>query len=258
MKRLTTLFAVLLAAAATLAAQGPVQSGRVWGGPGLGIVGAWPATRTPVTGAPYSGVETTQIQQTLQNGDQIDRKQRSKVYRDSQGRVRMEHAVTNPGNGQTHTQITIFDPVAGFVYALNPHRKIAFSKAVAPTPAGPGSKGRARRGPGGAEVKTEDLGGQTINGLAATGTRTTETIAAGAIGNQQPIQIIREVWGSTALKVPVLIKTTDPRFGNRTVQLINVTQSEPDPSLFQVPADYTVTTRPQGRAGGMMGREPRN
>jgi hypothetical protein len=257
MKRLTTLFAVLLAAAATLAAQGPVHGGRGRGGPGRGIVGAWPATRTPVTGAPYSGVETTQIQQTLQNGDQINRQQQSKVYRDSQGRVRMEHAVTNPGNGRTHTQITIFDPVAGFVYALNPNRKTAF-KAEAPTPAGPGSKGRARRGPGGAQVQTEDLGTRTINGLAATGTRTTETIPAGAIGNQQPIQIVREVWVSTALKVPALIKRTDPRFGNTTVQLINVTQSEPDPSLFQVPADYTVTTRPQGRAGGIMGREQRN
>ncbi len=53
---------------------------------------------------------------------------------------------------------------------------------------------------------------------------------------------------STALKVPVLIKTTDPRFGNTTMQLTNVVQAEPDPTLFQVPPDYTVTT------GGMMGR----
>jgi hypothetical protein len=198
-----------------------------------------------------------QFQETLQNGNQINRQQQSKVYRDSQGRVRTEHTATNPGTGQTHTVITIFDPVAGFVYALNPAKKTAF-KTMVPTPPNPGAQGHAKRVPNGAQVQTDDLGTQPINGLAATGTRTTETIPAGAIGNQQPIQTVREVWVSTALKVPVLIKRTDPRFGNTTMQLTGVAQSEPDPSLFQVPADYTLTTRAQGRAGGMMGRQQRN
>jgi hypothetical protein len=39
----------------------------------------------------------------------------------------------------------------------------------------------------------------------------------------------------------VLLKVSDPRRGDSTTKLSNVSQSEPDPSLFQVPADYSIT-----------------
>ena len=108
-----------------------------------------------------------------------------------------------------------------------------------------------------AQVQTDNLGLQTINGLAATGTRTTQTIPAGAIGNTQPIQIVREVWMSQDLKIPVMIKTTDPRFGNTVMQLTNVQTTNPDPALFQVPAGYTVQSSPGRQPGGHM-RPPAN
>jgi len=103
----------------------------------------------------------------------------------------------------------------------------------------------------GAQVQTEDLGTQAVNGVSVTGTRTTETIPAGAIGNQQPIAIVREHWVSTDLKVPVLIKSTDPRFGSTVMQLTNIVQVEPDIALFQVPPGYTTVAPPAGpgRAG---------
>jgi hypothetical protein len=82
----------------------------------------------------------------------------------------------------------------------------------------------------------------------ATGSRMTETIPAGGIGNQQPIQVVRETWVSTNLHVPMLIKTSDPRFGVTTMQLSNVLAVEPDPSLFQPPADYTLAGGRGGRA----------
>ena len=96
---------------------------------------------------------------------------------------------------------------------------------------------------------TENLGTQTINGVVATGTRTTQTIPVGAIGNLQQIQIVREVWISQDLKVPVMIKTSDPRFGDTVMQLANIVQANPDASLFQVPAGYTVENAPD-RFGG--------
>jgi hypothetical protein len=82
----------------------------------------------------------------------------------------------------------------------------------------------------------------------------TETIPAGGIGNQQPIQVVRETWVSTALHVPVLIKTSDPRFGVTSMQLSNVTMGEPDPSLFQPPADYTLAG---GRGARTAARRPK-
>ena len=88
----------------------------------------------------------------------------------------------------------------------------------------------------------------TINGVQATGTRALPAPSRWAeIGNAQPIQNVRETWMSPDLKVPVMVKTSDPRFGTTTVQLTNITRSEPDPSLFQTPSDYTVT---KGRGPG--------
>jgi hypothetical protein len=258
MKKLTMVFAALLAAAVALPAQQRFQGGRGGPGGGFGMMSAWPGSRTPVTGAPYSGVQTTQMQQPLVDGNQISRQEQSKVYRDAQGRVRMEHTFTNPA-GQAKTSITIFDPVGGFSYFLNPDAKTAVKMPI-PAPGNATAEGKTGHGPREGQAQTEDLGTQTIGGLAATGTRVTMTIPAGKMGNQQAIQVVRETWISTALKVPVSIKRTDPRFGTTTTQLTNVVQAEPDASLFQVPADYAVTTRARGMGmqGGRMRRPESN
>jgi hypothetical protein len=55
------------------------------------------------------------------------------------------------------------------------------------------------------------------------------------------MQIVREAWVSIDLKVPLLIKSSDPRFGSTVMQLTNIVRAEPDAALFQVPANYTVT-----------------
>lgn len=54
------------------------------------------------------------------------------------------------------------------------------------------------------------------------------------------IQIVHETWVSDDLKVPVMVKHSDPRSGTSTTQLTNVVRAEPDASLFTVPAGYTV------------------
>jgi hypothetical protein len=197
------------------------------------------------------------MQQTLAGGNLISRQEQSKVYRDSQGRVRMERTRGGPAgsSGQTETIIAIFDPVAGFSYVLNPAKMTAIKMPVSQhnaSPNGAGPHPHGNFGGNGAQIQTESLGTQTVNGVSATGTRRTETIPAGAIGNQQPIQIVRETWISTDLKVPVMIKSSDPRFGDMVMQLTNIAQAEPDASLFQIPAGYTITDRPTGpQARGM-------
>jgi hypothetical protein len=98
-----------------------------------------------------------------------------------------------------------------------------------------------------ANATTEDLGSQTMQGITVTGTRTTRTIPKGQIGNDAPISIVTEVWTSPELKTVVYSKRTDPRMGEQTFQLANITRSEPDPSLFSVPPGFTVTDGPQQR-----------
>ncbi len=247
----STKFCALSMLAIALSAQGPPPEGGPHRGfgPRFDIMSAGPGSRNPVTGAPYSGVEMTQSQQTLADGNQIARQEQSKVYRDGQGRVRIEHTLSKAGQ-TSETVVTIFDPVAGYSYMLNPATTTAVKTPLPKLKSAQDHSGPPPhpRGPriDGAQVQTENLGTQTVGGVAATGTRTTETIPAGAIGNQQALQIVRETWVSTDLKVPVLIKSSDPRFGSMTMQLTNIAQAEPDPSLFQIPSGYTVKARTDG------------
>jgi hypothetical protein len=96
-----------------------------------------------------------------------------------------------------------------------------------------------------AQVTTEDLGSQTMQGVTVTGTRTARVIPAGQIGNDAPISITNEVWTSPDLKTVVYSKRSDPRMGVQTFQLTNITRTEPDPSLFTVPANFKVVDGPQ-------------
>jgi len=90
------------------------------------------------------------------------------------------------------------------------------------------------------DVVKEELGEQTIEGILATGTRTTSTIAAGVLDNEQPIRIVSEEWFSPELQVLVMTKHSDPRVGETTYRLVNVSRTEPAKSLFELPAGYTI------------------
>jgi hypothetical protein len=240
------------------------------GGPG-GMMGMGPGMGRTVTGAPYSAQETTEETQTLANGNVITRKVQVNVYRDGSGRVRTERTVPagRPGPGRSagaqtaaetgsRTVVTIHDPVAGVSTELDTASKTAHQNMLPNFRGGAGGNGqfqgnRGGRGANGAttdpNVVTETLPMQTINGVQATGTRVTRTIPAAQIGNAQPIQIVTETWQSPDLKVPVMVKRSDPRSGTVVTQLTNITRAEPDPSLFQVPSDYTVT-KGRGPRGG--------
>jgi hypothetical protein len=242
--------------------QGPPPGGRFGGrGPGFGPGGF---ERT-VTGAPYSGTEVRSSSQTLSNGNVIQHSTSTNIYRDSQGRVRMETTMTHP-DGTTSTHITIHDPVAGVVHDIDTARKVSHDMALHAPPAGqgrgrgPGANGGnsdvAPAGGGGPRradpnVITEKLGSQPLGGGSATGTRMTRTIPSGSQGNSLPIVSTHESWMAEDLKVPVLVKTSDPRFGASQTQLNNVVRAEPDPTLFQVPSGYTVVKG--GPRGGPRG-----
>lgn len=96
-----------------------------------------------------------------------------------------------------------------------------------------------------ADYKTETLGKEVIEGVECEHTRSVTTLPAGAIGNENPIETVRDSWYSPELKMTILTKTKDPRFGESTYRVTNINRAEPDASLFQVPSDYTI------KEGGM-------
>lgn len=82
----------------------------------------------PKTGAPYSAEITTDVVQSLADGNRIERHTTSSVARDGQGRVRREQQLTAIGNILPQVDgriITILDPVGQVHYSLDPARKTA-------------------------------------------------------------------------------------------------------------------------------------
>jgi hypothetical protein len=240
----------------------------------IGITTAMAGPMATVAGAPYSAQVVTERVQTLADGNRIEQNTSGSVARDSQGRVRRDEGL--PGltsaNGDAPHLVMIDDPVAGVHWTLDAQTKTAIKMPAAqtkgadfgpfmPPPAGAdktwfvSSGGAADAGPHvqiiaknqvslNSNVSKLDLGTQTIEGVPAQGNRTTRTIPAGAVGNEQPLVITTETWYSPDLKVLILSKTNDPRMGETTYKLTNIQRSEPPANLFQVPDDYTIKDQP--------------
>jgi hypothetical protein len=239
--------AFLLAVAAAAWAQNPAGWQRhldVAGPRFLGAEAGMP--HRVVKGAPFSGDLVTESTQTLADGNRIRHSSTARLVRDSEGRTRREQSLAGldalAAGGAAQQVIFLNDPVAGANYALDPVRKTANRS---PWTAPPLGAPRDRRAAGPREPgKIEVLGAATIEGLPAQGTRTTVTIAAGAIGNTDPIQVVTERWFCADLQMPVLTRRSDPRNGETVTRLIHVTRAEPAPALFQVPPDFKLVERP--------------
>ena len=198
-----------------------------------------------VTDAPYSAQVTFEHTQTLPDGNLIDQRNTATVYRDSQGRTRLEETrPSNSGNPQQIIRIT--DPVARVAYVLDPAKKTAHKFTL--PPAKTGTLRDSFRAGSNANVTSQNLGSNTVNGMFVEGTQTTRTIAADQMGNTAPIQITTARWYSPELSVDVSTETNDPQHGKSTTSLTNISRGEPASTLFEVPSDYTVVnSRPAGR-----------
>jgi hypothetical protein len=213
----------------------------------------------PVREKPFSATEVRTTKQSLSDGNHIDRTDTSKFYRDAEGRMRDE--------GEGH--VLIFDPVGGETYDINPQTRTYVKWSTAsdkttttivatknrtsihttnqPDVGQPVQNVSQAHVPNGAEpvmaYQSEDLGQKTQNGVLCKGTRTTMTIPVSAVGNAHEIKIVDERWYSEDLGALVKSSTNDPRFGVSTYELTNILRTDPDVSLFQVPADYVLKQR---------------
>jgi hypothetical protein len=257
----------------------PAQSLAVGRG-GRGTVLAAPRAER---GKPFSATATSQTTQTFFDGTHVSRTTTMVEYRDALGRVRTEITQT----GATAVSIMIRDNVAGYNYHLDPVTKSALKTRMAgfPVVSGDGTGRGAAQPPvetaeelaarrlvqlqrdiviavdgatqatrpvgRGARINpneiVEDLGTSAVNGVQARGTRITTIVPAGEIGNDREFRSIDERWFSSDLNLLIKSENTDPRFGKTTYELTNISRQSPDPALFQVPPDYSVSTGGRGR-----------
>lgn len=222
-----------------------------------------------VTAAPYTATATTESTQVLGDGNRIVNKTSSFVARDSQGRTRRETDLHRIGTMQVDSPKTVFinDPTTHTQYIFTPggeatkvvrsesswkekpqiielrtarEQRIKDKTIVTVQGAREGQQSKESS----EQVKHEDLGTQTIEGVSAQGKRETVTIPAGQIGNERPIEIVSETWFSPELHTMVLRKHSDPRMGESTYRLTDIKRNEPDASLFQPPPGTKVSVEP--------------
>lgn len=202
----------------------------------------------PVTGKPYIATETRHTTQTLADGSHVDQSDTSSFARDEAGRMRT-------GNANT---VVIFDPVAGVTYTLDPRFKTynkstlagnltSYSVAVSGNRTSTSSTASFQNHVAVTKVSApkageEELPVQFIDGLLAKGSRVTTTIPAGTFGNDKDIKVVTERWYSDDMQILLKSSNSDPRFGTTTYELTGLLTGPPDPSLFQVPADYQLRT----------------
>ena len=154
-------------------------------------------------------------------------------------------AIALSGNGAINLSAPTSGSYAGLVIFQSPVARVIASRQSGDVAAGvviSSSKFQIPLGGPEAEKNAvkESLGSQMIEGVRADRTRTTITIPVGAIGNEQPIQIVSERWYSPELQTVVMTKRNDPRAGETVYHLTNISRTEPPHSLFEAPADYAV------------------
>jgi hypothetical protein len=190
--------------------------------------------------APYSAQRIMERVQTLADGTRITQTpQKTNEYRDSAGRTRAEQVSTSDTGAERITLINIFDPVAGFRYTLDPEAHTAFQNSLSKLAPKAATSVAPKQGES-PQVSSDSLGTDFIDGVLIKGTRATTVYPVGSFGNDRPVTVVREKWISPELLVLVVQKVSDPRTGEFSSRLTNISRSEPDPSLFQVPAGYEV------------------
>jgi hypothetical protein len=212
-----------------------------------------------VIGAPYSGEQVMENDQSLADGTHIRHSTSMKVCRDSAGRVRAESPLrsTNPESQAALLMVHISDPVAHALYVLDSVNKVAHRQElpVSPTPlrprpvapqdgdiatAGTPTASQPPRSMGTPEIVDENLGTRSMEGLIVEGTRHTTIRPVGEMGNDHPMTEVDESWTSPELRLVVFRRRTGPLMGEQIDKLTNVGRSEPEAALFQIPPDYTV------------------
>jgi hypothetical protein len=232
----------------------------------------------PVTGEPYQAVKLSKSSQTLSDGTVLTHETKGMIARDAEGRIREDLYIVHSGqmNGRetdlSLQSATVGDPVAHTMLIWTGETaKIAMQMQLpnlppmpktmpagggivggvlgsAPPPAvnlstsRPASTGALAPPPGMIkdQVRTEDLGQQSLEGVLVTGKRTTTTVPLGKVGNDRPFDVVHEEWRSPELNILVKTLDKDPRTGVQTMELENLVRTDPDAALFHAPAGYTV------------------
>jgi hypothetical protein len=200
----------------------------------------------PLRNAPFTAVVHTEWVRPLAGGGSSTLVNQRTVARDRDGRIYEERWALVPKNTDVKSVmnvIQIYDPNehTGYdcfilgrrhgVCDLGSYFPVERQEAIFRPGPLPGNAGNRTH---------EDLGKRDIDGVETIGTRDTTIVNAGAMGNDQPMKIVREFWHSPQLGINLISIVSDPRIGTQTFTLADIAVTEVDPKYFQLPDGFVV------------------
>jgi hypothetical protein len=221
-----------------------------------------------VRGQPFSAISYVRRMEVSDNGKpEFIRNERYplNLARDSDGRVRLD-IVLNPSpdcNQLTlpipppcpYKHVILFDPAAQTIThwqdAEQAGRAAAVIRLSAPqlhdaeaaTSQPPADEPREQSSERVA-VTVEDLGTRDINGIVATGRRTTTMRWKDSLRTGTPVIRIHEIWRSPLLDLVVRVIDGDPK-NQEVISGLDHFSADPDPSLFHAPDGWPLYSRNQ-------------
>lgn len=205
----------------------------------------------PIPNAPFTAIIHTQWIRPLLDGGTYTVVNQRQVARDRQGRIYEERWLLVPKDGKFKPRMNVIqigDPVAHTLYNCflleTPHRCVLDTYTESPTAnyQPPVAQTGALANGDGFQTH-EDLGVQTIAGIDVHGMRDTLTYNQGVIGNDRPFDRMREFWFASSLGINLKSELTSPDFGKEIFTLTDVSTSDPEPKLFQIPDGFEVVDR---------------
>jgi len=201
---------------------------------------------TPIPNVPFSGIIDVQRSFVRPDGTVVNVKTIRQIARDSRGRIHNEGRELVPVSSKKAPKIGrihLYDPQTRISTVIDPRHKTFWATLVnhPPSTVPPGLLAASPVGdmlPANEFTKQEDLGMSDMEGVSVHGVRQTQTVPADAAGTVEDVVVTDEYWYSEELRINMQIKHSDPRVGAVTMTVTQVSRTEPDPSLFEIPDGY--------------------
>lgn len=230
---------IFLAASAVLPAQPPAHAPD-----GRAPQYIAPLYIAPKPSAPFTATARTVWVRTLPDGSTVTMENARLITRDADGRIFQERVtftpVPNANNRKAFVHATDYtDPVVHTHYHCDTVPRVCnlfeynapAADAVTPTGLQPDKTTYLTR---------EDQGTETYQGLEVQRSRETTSLYSGTVGNTSTILRTVEYWYSPALGINVKVVRHDPRDGDQTLWLTNLSPSAAGEEKFQPPADFRI------------------
>jgi hypothetical protein len=198
----------------------------------------------PRPNAPFIAIADTLWVQNLPDGSTVTRKNERVVARDMDGRIFQERRTFIPvpdvGNQQTQPFMQVYsDPIAHTLYNCEVAARVCNLFAYN-EPATQPLRPAGLQPDGLSFLARENLGTDTFEGLDVQRSRETLTLYRQSIGNTKTILRTVDYWYSPALGINVKVVRHDPRDGDQTLWLTDISESAGDPQYFKVPGGYRI------------------